>query len=120
MHCLAIDPGGKILASASRESNAVELWEVETGRLLKTLSDHAGVVCSVDFSPCGKWLAAGGQFGELRIWDSTTYEPIELDGHSRSVTLYSIDFRALVCNAVSCTSIVAYFGVAIVKCYYPE
>jgi hypothetical protein len=55
---VAFSPDGKILASGS-EDNTIKLWEVNSGRELRTLRGHSGPVNSVVFSPDGQSLASG-------------------------------------------------------------
>ena len=54
---MALSPDGRTLASPS-EDKTVRLWDVESGRGLKTLEHQAAVVC-VGWSPDGTTLAAG-------------------------------------------------------------
>jgi WD40 repeat protein len=74
-------PDGKTLASAgngsrpSREPegnpNAVQLWDVATGKPLHTLEGHQQVITSLSFSPNGKVLASGSWDRTIRLWDVT-------------------------------------------------
>ncbi|HEV7857609.1 MAG TPA: caspase family protein [Pyrinomonadaceae bacterium] len=47
----------------------VKLWDVATGRELRSLSGHNGPVKSVGFSPDGHRLISGATNGEVKIWD---------------------------------------------------
>ena len=55
---MALSPDGRTLASPS-DDKTVRLWDVESGRLLRTLEHQAAVVC-VAWSPDGTTLASGG------------------------------------------------------------
>ena len=73
---LAADPGGWRLASADLEGN-LYLWDVGLGAKVRRLA--AGqVVLSLAFSPDGKTLAVGTEFGdsqpgsELQLWNVDT------------------------------------------------
>ncbi|BAY20663.1 WD-repeat protein [Calothrix sp. NIES-2100] len=68
---VAISPDGKILATGIRD-NAVKLWNVDTSKLIYTLTGHAGEVRSVAFSPDGKTLASGSQDGTIKLWNIST------------------------------------------------
>lgn len=49
---VSFSPDGKTLASASLD-NTVKLWDVASGRELRTLTGHQNAVRSVSFSPDG-------------------------------------------------------------------
>ena len=57
---VAFSPDGTRLASASLDQT-VKLWDVATGRELRTLHGHAGPVVSVAFSPDGTRLASASR-----------------------------------------------------------
>lgn len=76
-NCLAFTPDGNIVAAGDsyhgRSSNPrgrVYLWEVATGRLLRTIEGHDSDVRSVAFSPDGKVLASGSD--GVRLWETAT------------------------------------------------
>jgi WD40 repeat protein len=65
---VAFSPDSQLLASGGDDSN-VKLWRVDTGALVRTLSNGSRHVDAVGFSPDGKYLASGGHdkalLGEL-------------------------------------------------------
>ncbi len=63
---VAFSPNDKTLASGSYD-RTVKLWDLATGKLLRTLSGHERPVLSVAFSPDGKTLTSGS--------DDTTVKP---------------------------------------------
>src|SRR5262245_40937296 len=65
----ALSPDGRTLASPSVD-NTVRLWDVESGRGLKTLEHQAHVVC-VGWSPDDRTLAAG-TYDKVCLWDAAT------------------------------------------------
>ena len=81
---MALSTDGRILASPSTDKT-VRLWDLESGRLLRTLEHHAGVVC-VAWSPDGTTLASGDQW-KVCLWNATTGRQIRILGeHGPMVT----------------------------------
>ncbi|MDD9975855.1 MAG: WD40 repeat domain-containing protein [Candidatus Poribacteria bacterium] len=98
---IAFSPDGKHLVSAHQKKRA-RLWDIENGEQITELSmihprdtakykgddrriqkrlkslekglEYKATPKSIAFSPDGDLIAAGGVFGELRLWDATTYE----------------------------------------------
>jgi len=90
---VAFSPDGKRLACGGYKT--VTFIETATGRLLRRLPNHAGMVTSVQFSPDGRILAAAGGLpgrnGEIRLWDAITGTPIRtLIAHNDAI--YSLAF----------------------------
>jgi hypothetical protein len=72
-------PDGKVLAVQAVPSY-VKLWDVGSGKLLKTLGPGPRQVETVSFSPDGRLVAMGGD--SLELWDADEGIRVhELDGH---------------------------------------
>jgi WD40 repeat protein len=85
------------LASASID-NTIKLWDVATGRELRTLNGHKDGVISVAFSPDGATVASGGMDNTVKLWDVATGRELgTLNGHSDMVwsVAFSPDGRTL-------------------------
>lgn len=52
IHCLAFSPKGNMIVSGSYDE-AVFLWDVRAGRLMRSLPAHSDPVSGIDFSPDG-------------------------------------------------------------------
>jgi len=74
---ISFSPNGALLAAGSGyqfepginyENCGVKLWDCETGFTIASLP-HQRPVHSLAFSPDGRMLVAGGESGELIIWD---------------------------------------------------
>jgi WD40 repeat protein len=86
-----------LLASGS-EDKTVKLWDVASGRELRTLCGHSSFVLSVAFSPDGRILASGSWDGTVKLWDVASGRELRtLSGHSSFVlsVAFSPDGRIL-------------------------
>jgi WD40 repeat protein len=85
-------PDGQILATASRDKTA-KLWEVVTGRELKSFKGHTAFLTSVRFSPDGRKLATGSEDRSVKLWDVLSgRELASLKGHTAEIV--SLSFSA--------------------------
>jgi WD40 repeat protein len=80
---LVFSADGKQLACATTDrtkpigaKDAIEIWDVESAKELKTLKGHEGTVYGICFSPCGKWIASASSDKTVRIWDTKTGETV--------------------------------------------
>jgi len=77
---LALNPNGKLLARGYNEpttdgSNAIGLWDMDTGELVGTFVLEAEGVSSVAFSPDGEMLVSSST-RSIIFWDVVTRQPI--------------------------------------------
>ena len=71
LRSVTFSPDGRYLASGGNDST-IKLWEIESGRELKTFAGHKGDVSSIAFSPDGSMIASAGYDGTLKLWDITS------------------------------------------------
>ncbi len=64
-------PNGSILANSDYES--VNLWQIENGEKITTLTGHKGWVNAAVFSPDGQSITSGGSDGTIRLWNVESY-----------------------------------------------
>jgi WD40 repeat protein/MinD-like ATPase involved in chromosome partitioning or flagellar assembly len=82
---VAWEPVGGRLASGSADGT-VRMWDVEQGRLLRTLKDHGGRVHSMAWDREGRRLASACDDEMVRVWDADQGRLLRtLEGHSSTV-----------------------------------
>ncbi|MFB2917599.1 hypothetical protein [Aerosakkonema funiforme] len=82
---VSFSPNGKMLASAS-DDYTVKVWDIFSGKEIKTLTGHTNCVNGVSFSPNGKMLASASADNAVKLWDISSGKEIKtLTGHTNSV-----------------------------------
>ncbi len=80
----------RFVASASLDGT-IKLWDIASGRLLRTLIGHSDVVESISTSPYGTFLVSGSADTTVRLWDVASGRCMKtFFGHSGNV--YSVNF----------------------------
>jgi WD40 repeat protein len=87
---VAFSPDSKKVAAAGAD-RAIRIWEVETGKLLATIEDHADWILDITFSPDGKRLASASRDKTAKVFDVEKKESIvTFPGHAE--TVYCVSF----------------------------
>ncbi len=98
---LVFSPDGQKALSCSADGT-IRLWEIDTGKPLRTLRGHRGAVQSVVFSRDGRRALSSGNDATVRYWDIDTGEELRrFEGHSGivySAVLACDDRRVMSCG----------------------
>ncbi|OUL35397.1 serine/threonine protein kinase [Nostoc sp. T09] len=84
INCVSFSPDSKTLASG--DDKIIRLWDLNTQKILATLSGHSQAVKSLAYSPDGKILATASDDNTIKLWDLNQFQEIcTLVGHSHAV-----------------------------------
>ena len=87
--CAAFAPNGNWIASGAAD-NTILIWQLPSGRQLRTLSGHRGPIRSVAISRNGELLASGSNDRTIKIWNvDRGTEIFTLTGHAGSINSLS-------------------------------
>jgi WD40 repeat protein/serine/threonine protein kinase len=82
---MALSPDGRYVA-APESDLTIKIWDLSSGRPLRSLAGHLGYLRGLAFSPDGLSLASASDDSTIRIWDvGTGQESVVLRGHTWQV-----------------------------------
>ena len=78
-HPICFSPDTRLIASICRtnadgDAESIIVWDMQSGEQIACLSAHTYWVTTLCFSPCGKFLASGGEDGTVYVWDVKTWQ----------------------------------------------
>jgi WD40 repeat protein len=90
---------GQHVVSGS-EDNTVKVWDLSSGRLLRSLEGHTGKVTSVAVTGDGQHIASGSSDKTVKVWEIATGNSRELFGSDSAILNLALspDGRWLVCG----------------------
>ena len=82
---VAFSPDGRFVISGSWDKT-LKLWDVTTGKELRSFQGHTDSVSSVAFSPDGRFVISGSYDETLKLWEVTTGRELRcFEGHTSYV-----------------------------------
>ena len=89
INTICITSNGKYIVSGSNKY--INIWDIKTGELLKTLIGHNKPVSSVSITPDNTKIISGSYDKTIKIWDMKSGKLLKtLKGHQGSVTSIAI------------------------------
>ena len=90
---MAFSPDSKLIAVGGEKT--VKLWH-KSGRFLREIKAHKGIVYGITWSPDGKILASASTDGTVKLWqpDGTLLRTLKLDGSGFWDVAFSPDGEA--------------------------
>src|SRR5262249_11532466 len=90
INSLAFSPDGRQLLSAGSVRD-IQLWDVESGKLVREFQGHTGEVFAAIFHPDGRRIVSAGRDRLIRVWDPVQGdELVGLLGHTDYI--FSLSF----------------------------
>ena len=93
LYSAALSPDGSLLAVSgfmapeARGDHRVLLIGLPGGEMVARLQGSTAAIYGLDFSPDGRWLAAGGDDGIVRVWEVATRKlAYAWSGHTKRIT----------------------------------
>ena len=79
---ISFSPNTRLIVSTcssatTDRAESITVWSIESGEQIACLSAHTYWVTSLCFSPCGKFLASGGEDGTVYVWDVDTWQQVQ-------------------------------------------
>jgi WD40 repeat protein len=85
-----VSPDSNFVATASKDKS-IKLWEMNSGRELRSFLGHEMSVTSLRFSPDGKMLLSGSHDKTVRLWDVLTGKQIHSISGNDGITDVAFD-----------------------------
>ena len=77
----SFSPDTRLIASTSAsnttdDAEVIVAWDMGSGQQIASVTAHTYWITTLCFSPCGKFLASGGEDGTVYVWDVSTWQQV--------------------------------------------
>src|SRR5262249_15064542 len=79
LYMVRFSPDGKILATAG-DNKQIYLWEVASGKEIRTFGQHDNLIHSLSFTSDGRFLASSSYDNAIKLWEITTGREVHAVG----------------------------------------
>lgn len=76
INSVTITPDGKYIVSGSSDES-IKLWEISSGKEIRTFTGHKGRVNSVAVTPDGKHIVSGSSDRSIKLWEISSGKEIQ-------------------------------------------
>lgn len=84
---IAFSPDGARLATGGKSDFAIRVWEMPSGKAVKSMIAHSGSVSELAFGPAASWLVSGSTDTTMKIWELPSGRVTTvLKGHSHPLS----------------------------------
>ncbi len=96
INSVAISFDGRTIVTGG-DDRTVKIWDVASGRALKTLRGHTESVTSVHIAPNGQTIASGSSDNTVKLWNVNGLELKTLKGHTEDIisVVFSFDWKVI-------------------------
>ena len=96
---MAVTVDGQYVISGS-DDNTVKVWELASGRLLRSLEEHRDRVNAVAVTRNGQYVISGSYDKTVKVWNIVTGDSRELFGSDSAILCLALspDDRWLACG----------------------
>lgn len=86
IECLCFDAEEKCVISGAM-SGAIRVFDLNEGKLVRSLNGHLVNTCSISYHPYGEYVASGSADTSMKVWDVRGKRCIQTySGHTKEVT----------------------------------
>ena len=91
--CIKYSSDGRYIASGSDKDYKVKIWDVQSGKLVGTLSGHTKFINDVAFHPNGNTVVSASSDMKNYVWDLNTWSLIDSIPYSKEVVKFNYSIK---------------------------